>query len=116
MGDTTVQAISLALWGLIGVALLAAIGTDKNITSAAAGAAVLFCLSVAVFVLLQRRGLFGTIARMLQRHSQNSEDLSGRWASGLLAFDVHVREIYERPVRVVFSSGIRLASRIILTA
>lgn len=116
VGDTTVQAISLALWGLIGVALLAAIGTDQNIISAAAGAAVLFCLSVAVFVLLQRRGLFGIIARMLRQHSQNCEDLSGRWASGLLAFDVHVREIYERPVRVVFSTGIRLASRIILTA
>ena len=116
LGDTTVQAISLALWGLIGAALLASIGTDSSNILAVTVAALLFCLGVMAFVVMQQRGVFGLIARRLRKRSARSGDLLAIWSESLAAFDVRVREIYERPWRVTASTGIRLASRIFLTA
>ena len=43
VGDTTVQALSLALWGLIGAALLAAVSFDRDMVWAAFLAAGLLC-------------------------------------------------------------------------
>jgi len=106
VGDTTVQALSLALWGLIGAALLAAFSLERDTVWAAFLAAGLFCAGVIAFVVLQRRGMFAYLATRV----------AGRKLGGkLLDFDRHVREIYDRPGRVVVSTLIRLASRIFLT-
>ena len=106
VGDTTVQALSLALWGLIGAALLAAVSFDRDMVWAAFLAAGLFCAGVFAFVLLQRKGIFAHVGKRLAGQT---------FGDRLLEFDRHVREIYDRPGRVVTSTFIRLASRIFLT-
>ncbi|MED5359805.1 MAG: lysylphosphatidylglycerol synthase domain-containing protein, partial [Pseudomonadota bacterium] len=65
VGDTTVQALSLALWGLIGAALLAAVSFDRDMVWAAFLAAGLFCAGVFAFVLLQRKGIFAYVGKRL---------------------------------------------------
>ena len=106
VGDTTVQALSLALWGLIGAALLAALSFDSDMIWAASLAAGLFFTGVFVFVLLQRHGMFAYLGKRFA---------SLKFGVNLLKFDQHVREIYDRPGRVTLSTLVRLASRIFLT-
>tara|TARA_B100000676_G_C18054445_1_gene833457 strand:- start:24 stop:989 length:966 start_codon:yes stop_codon:yes gene_type:complete len=106
LGDTTVQALSLALWGLIGAAMLAALSFESDMLWAAFLAAGLFCAGVFVFVLLQRNGIFAFLGKRI---------VGQRFGDLLLNFDQHVREIYDRPVRVIASTLVRLASRIFLT-
>ena len=106
VGDTTVQALSLALWGLIGVILLAALSFDSDMIWAASLAAGLFCVGVFVFAMLQRHGMFAHLGKRFA---------SLKFGVNLLKFDQHVREIYDRPGRVTLSTLVRLASRIFLT-
>lgn len=115
VGDTTVQALSLALWGAIGTALLAAVATDADALYAALGASLLFALGVGAFVWLQRRGLFASLALRLRRFDRGDRPALRRFAGQMVNFDKHVREIYDRPGRVVGATAIRLASRILLT-
>ena len=106
VGDTTVQALSLALWGLIGAILLAALSFDSDMIWAASLAAGLFCVGVFVFAMLQRHGMFAHLGKRFA---------SLKFGVNLLKFDQHVREIYDRPGRVTLSTLVRLASRIFLT-
>ena len=106
VGDTTVQALSLALWGLIGAILLAALSFDSDMIWAASLAAGLFCVGVFVFAMLQRHGMFAHLGKRFA---------SLKFGVNLLKFDQHVREIYDRPGRVTVSTLVRLASRIFLT-
>ena len=106
VGDTTVQALSLALWGLIGAILLAALSFDSDMIWAASLAAGLFGVGVIVFVMLQRHGMFAHLGKRFA---------SLKFGVNLLKFDQHVREIYDRPGRVTGSTLVRLASRIFLT-
>ena len=106
VGDTTVQALSLALWGLIGAILLAALSFDSDMIWVASLAAGLFCVGVFVFVMLQRHGMFAYLGKRFA---------SLKFGVNLLKFDQHVREIYDRPGRVTVSTLVRLASRIFLT-
>ena len=106
VGDTTVQALSLALWGLIGAILLAALSFDSDMIWAASLAAGLFCIGVFVFAMLQRHGMFAHLGKRFA---------SLKFGVNLLKFDQHVREIYDRPGRVTVSTLVRLASRIFLT-
>ena len=106
VGDTTVQALSLALWGLIGVILLAALSFDSDMIWAASLAAGLFCVGVFVFAMLQRHGMFAHLGKRFA---------SLKFGVNLIKFDQHVREIYDRPGRVTLSTLVRLASRIFLT-
>ena len=106
VGDTTVQALSLALWGLIGAILLAALSFDSDMIWAASLAAGLFCIGVFVFAMLQRHGMFAHLGKRFA---------SLKFGVNLLKFDQHVREIYDRPGRVTLSTLVRLASRIFLT-
>ena len=106
VGDTTVQALSLALWGLIGAILLAALSFDSDMIWAASLAAGLFCIGVFVFAMLQRHGMFAHLGKRFA---------SLKFGVNLLKFDQHVREIYDRPGRVTGSTLVRLASRIFLT-
>ena len=106
VGDTTVQALSLALWGLIGTILLAALSFDSDMIWAASLAAGLFGVGVIVFVMLQRHGMFAYLGKRFA---------SLKFGVNLIKFDQHVREIYDRPGRVTLSTLVRLASRIFLT-
>jgi len=106
VGDTTVQALSLALWGLIGAILLAALSFDSDMIWAASLAAGLFCVGVFVFAMLQRHGMFAHLGKRFA---------SLKFGVNLIKFDQHVREIYDRPGRVTLSTLVRLASRIFLT-
>lgn len=111
--DKTVQAISVLLWALVGIAVLAAAGPadDAMITTAIVGAGLL-ALGIAGFVLVQYAGAFDRISRPVARMSRN-----GKWQSltaGAADLDATIRALYRRPGAITTSTGLRLAKRAVM--
>lgn len=115
VGDTTVQALSLVLWGLIGAGLLAAMNLGLHQTMAAAGGSLLLGGGVVAFMVVQRKGGVAALSRLLRRAGAGLSFDAAAAADSMMVFDGHVRAIYDRPARVVASTALRLAARIFLT-
>ncbi len=64
--DKTVQAASLSLWGLFGLAVLLASGAEGGIVRGAAIAVIGLGLGATGFVLVQRMGVLASFARRVQ--------------------------------------------------
>jgi putative membrane protein len=107
--STTLQTVAQIVFALLGLALLGGraslIPLAGSGTAAVAGGCVL-TLMIAGFYLLQRRGLFGKLTRLLQR-------VAGRrdW-SGILkhaeAIDLALQGMYSRSARVTGSFALSL--------
>ncbi|HLB80762.1 MAG TPA: lysylphosphatidylglycerol synthase domain-containing protein, partial [Dongiaceae bacterium] len=65
--DKTVQAVSLILWGLIGLAVLAALGAGREIVIGALAGSALLMAAVVAFVAAQRAGPFGRFVAAVGR-------------------------------------------------
>ena len=113
VADTTVQALSLVLWGMIGAGVLVGVTDDAELGAAIAAAMAVFGAGVVTFLLLQRAGALGGIARTMGRWTGRD---SSKVVAALVEFDSHLREIYQRPGRVAWATAIRLASRVIMVA
>jgi len=109
--DKTVQAISLVLWGLIGIAVLVAIEADRELVAGALIASALLAAGVGGFIFVQHAGTFGFLARFLGK-TRASEAI----AAGAADLDGMIRALYRRPGRILLASAIRLLSRVALTA
>jgi putative membrane protein len=111
--DKTVQALSVLLWALIGIAILAAVTpSDEPMVTAAFVGAGLLALGISGFVLIQLAGTFGLLSRPAAK-ILNSE----KWQSlldGAADLDTAIRDLYRRPGAVTVSTGLRVAKRVLM--
>ncbi len=111
--DKTVQAMSVLLWALIGIAILAVVAPpDELMVTAAFVGAALLAFGIAGFVLVQYAGAFGIFARPAARMSSNQ-----RWQSlieGAADLDAVIRDLYRRPGAIIASTCLRLAKRAVM--
>ncbi len=111
--DKTVQAMSVLLWALIGIAILAVVTPpDEPMVTAAFVGAALLAFGIAGFVLVQYAGAFGIFARPVAWLSSND-----RWQSmieGAADLDVAIRDLYRQPGAVMASTCLRLAKRALM--
>ena len=111
--DKTVQAISVLLWALVGIAILAVVAPPgESMVAAALVGAALLALGITGFVLVQNAGTFGSFARPAARISGND-----RWQSlieGAADLDAVIRGLYRRPGALMTSTGLRLAKRAVM--
>jgi putative membrane protein len=112
--DKTVQAISLVLWGLVGIGVLVAMRADDGLVQGALIASALLAAGIAGFVLVQHAGTFGFLARLVRR-SKRAEAWSGVIGNAV-ELDATIRSLYGRPGRIVLATALRLVARIALTA
>ena len=110
--DKTVQALTVLLWGLVGLALLVGHTADRQVIAGATLGFVLFGVGLAGFFLVQRLGVFGPAARAAAAITNRAfwHDLAGSGA----ALDRAIRATYARVGRLLWASGIKLATRVIL--
>ncbi len=111
--DKTVQAMSVLLWALIGIAILAVVAPpDEPMVTAAFVGAALLAFGIGGFVLVQYAGAFGTFARPTARMSRND-----RWQSlieGAADLDAAIRDLYRQPGAIIASTCLRLAKRVVM--
>jgi putative membrane protein len=114
MLDKTVQALSVLLWAIIGIAVLAVVvPSDEPLVATAIVGAALLAFGIAGFVLVQCAGAFGLFARPIALLSSNE-----RWQSlidGATDLDVAIRNLYRLPGTVIASTGLRLAKRALMS-
>tara|TARA_B100000676_G_scaffold297291_1_gene338791 strand:- start:979 stop:1956 length:978 start_codon:yes stop_codon:yes gene_type:complete len=111
--DTTTQAMSMAVWGVIGTLTLIAVGVDERTAKGAGLVAVLFVLGTVIFGWMQARGAAGLTARAIRRLSKNPKliALAGRTED----IDASLRALYRHPGRIGAATIVRLLARISLT-
>jgi putative membrane protein len=107
--DMTVQIVTLLFWGVIGVCALVDTSTVDTLFWPAVGGAGVLLIGVALLLYAQHAGLFGAFARRAARKLT-----SERWrgiTDGATHLDNTIREIYERPGRIVLAVLIRCCTR-----
>ena len=108
--DTTVQALSLVLWGMVGLVVLLGVSTGTEVPVAALAVLVVFAIGIAAFIGLQRAGMFGHLARIVGGLVPAlAFDGAMRGAAGL---DANVRALYAQPWRVIGATALRLLARV----
>ena len=111
--DKTVQALSVLVWAVIGIVILATVvPQDDGLVTAALIGAVLLALGIGGFILVQVRGVFGRFARPAARFSR-----SERW-QGLIEsaadLDTAIRDLYRQPWAVSAAVALRVGKRAVL--
>ncbi len=112
--DKTVQAVSLLLWGLIGVLALVWLAASDEVVIAALVGSALLAAGIGGFIMVQHAGAFGFFARFFARlrpsgdHRELVDDAS--------EVDAVIRALYRNPGRFALSCAVRLAGRIVMTA
>jgi putative membrane protein len=111
--DKTVQATSVLLWALVGIAILAVVAPsgEPMVTAAFVGTGLL-ALGIAGFVLAQYSGAFGRFARPAGRISTRAG-----WRSlieSAAELDATLRALYRRPGALAASTLLRLAKRVLM--
>lgn len=111
--DKTVQVVTLIVWGIAGIALLAWLALDDKLAVAAAGGLALLGLGVAGFVAVQRAGIFALFARFAHKLT-GSEFFSGLYeAAGEI--DRAIMDLYSRRGRVAAASAWRFGALVLQT-
>ena len=110
VADKFLQAVSLLVWSLIGVGLLLALETGGGLIPGLLAGIAGFTAIIAVFYYVQQRGLFGWLARRVDRLAGGRQwlDLVGN----ATRLDAALRDVYRQPARVVVACTLRLAARI----
>jgi putative membrane protein len=112
--DKTTGAISLALWGLIGIAFLLSIENSGELATWLAVTLALLAAGITGFVVVQQAGTFGYLARLFGKVGK------AKARAGLIDnavdLDAAIRVVYGRRWRVVWSCLLWLLSRVVLTA
>lgn len=110
--DMTIQGLVLAVWGGFGVAALWSTRAGADLVWSGLVGACVLTLSIAGLVLAQRSGFFAFLARQGGRATR-----SARWRGvigGVSQIDATIRDIYDRPGRIVLAITIRGCSRSML--
>jgi putative membrane protein len=112
LADTTVSALSLALWGFIGVASLFYLNVNLQVTLSVFAGVAVFSGSVIVFFVLQRIGAVGFLAKSFSGISESKS--WGQLVGNAKDVDAAVREVYRSHLRFGLSIFIRLLARFIM--
>ncbi len=99
--DKTVQAIALVPWAIIGTGLLVYLAMDNELAKFIMLGTLLLGLGIVGFVLVQRAGLFGFIARLVGKF--NTSDGWGKITHNAHDVDAVVKEIYSNKKRFLIS-------------
>lgn len=111
--DKTVQAVSILLWGFVGVALLLAAEVDGRVVGAAFLVLALLGLGIAGFVWAQVAGSFGALARLFARVAPAR--LGAGLAGDATRLDATIRAHLLSRRRLTLACALRLAARLTLT-
>ena len=90
--DKTVQALALVPWAIIGTSLLVYLAIDNELAKLIMLGTFLLGLGIVGFVLVQRAGMFGFIARIIGKF--NTSDGWGKITHNAHDVDALVKEIY----------------------
>ena len=107
--DKTAQALAVALWGVFGVLMLAPTVGDFAVVSSARAGAALLLLGIAIFALLQKKGVLGNSASRLLERLRLDREL--RWRGGLESMDEAFRELYKDRFRLTAAVCWRIVQR-----
>lgn len=111
--DKTVDAVTLVLWGLIGIGFLVAKEADGALIGGAFSASVLLAIGVAGFVMVQRAGAFGFLARRI--FGSNTKKTMTEIVESAADLDATIRSLYGMPIRLLLSILLRLLGRIVVS-
>ncbi|MEQ8196214.1 MAG: lysylphosphatidylglycerol synthase domain-containing protein [Rhodospirillales bacterium] len=109
LADTTVAALSLALWGFVGVGSLFYLGVDPKVAAGVLAGVAAFSAGVFAFFVLQRIGAVGFLAKFVSRISGTKG--WGTMVDNVKDVDVAVREVYGDQIRFWWSVFVRLLAR-----
>lgn len=111
--DKTVQALSVLLWAVIGITVLAAIAPpDEPMVEIAVIGAAALAVGIAGFALVQYSGALGAFVRPAKRVSS-----AGKWQSlvaNAAELDATIRTLYRRPGSIILATLLRLAKRALM--
>lgn len=111
--DKTVQAASLSLWGLFGLAILLASGAEGGIVRGAAIAVIALALGAAGFVIVQRTGVLAASARRVQvLFGSRAGARVARFVDIASRSDEALKDTYRRPWRFVAAVLLMTVSRV----
>ena len=96
--DKTVQVITVIVWGVAGVSLLAMMALDNQLVISALIGMALLGAGVAGFLVVQRAGIFGIAAK--SAHKVIKTDFVGGLVEKADEVDRIVRELYRNRVRL----------------
>jgi len=109
--DKTVQVITVIVWGVAGVSLLAMMALDNQLVISALIGMALLGAGVAGFLVVQRAGIFGIAAK--SAHKVIKTDFVGGLVEKADEVDRIVRELYRNRVRLTAAVPWRLAALIL---
>ena len=95
--DKTVQALALIPWAIIGTVLLVYLAVDNGLAIFVLLGSLALALGIALFIIIQRAGMFGFIARLVGKF--HTSDGWGKITSNAHEVDRLVKEIYSNKWR-----------------
>lgn len=113
LADTTVSALSLALWGFVGVAALFHLNVEANVTYGVAAGVTLFSIGSIIFFVLQRIGAVGYLAKSISGISSSKG--WGLVIDNVKDVDTAVRNVYRNTPRLSLSVAIKLLARLAMS-
>lgn len=111
--DLTIGVFTQFIFTLIGIGLLVLHTGQSGVVTTAAVGAGLFLVLLAIFYLLQRRGLFGRLARAVEWAARGRHWMA--LVGGAERLDLMVVEVYRRPRAVLESSFWQLVAWVLGT-
>lgn len=111
--DKTVQALSILIWAVIGIVILASVApAGEPLVLAAIIGASLLAFGIGGFALVQYAGAFGLFARPAAKVLRND-----KWQSligSATNLDSTVRALYHQPLKLIASVLLRVAKRSVM--
>jgi len=111
--DKTVQVLTIIVWGVAGIGLLANMALDDELAISAALGLALLGAGVAGFLVVQRAGMFGVMVR--SAHKISGSDKLGSLVDTADEVDDVVRALYRDRARVARATAWRLAALVLQT-
>ncbi|MDH5749158.1 MAG: lysylphosphatidylglycerol synthase domain-containing protein [Rhodospirillales bacterium] len=114
--DKTVQAISILIWALVGIAMLTQVAPDEKVIRGAVIGAVLLALGIGGFIGVQLLGSFSFFAKIGIK-AGNKAGTSDKWrgiVGSAADVDAAIKAIYKKPGAITIAVFLRLADRVLL--
>jgi putative membrane protein len=108
MVDKISQALSLALWGMVGVGTLLMLSTDTRLAMYATLGFAVLTLCVVSFAFLQKKGFFSIMAKLGGMFSDS--ETWNEFSINAEQIDHRIREIYRNKAKVITAIGLRTFS------
>ena len=111
--DKTVQALTMIVWGMVGVCILASTSLDNELAYYSALGLAILGAGIAGFLVIQRAGLFSIMVRSAQKVT--GSDKLGQLVGTAEAVDEVVRTLYRDRARVFRATSWRLTALVLQT-